>query len=157
MTGAAGIVATIGALLATCAGAAAQNPPARQSPASGAVASRVDTPPSEATLGVALFPNAQFLRSYDAGRGQRFFLYGTSASFAEVVAYYKTVLKQRGYFIYEISPTHSFEVGRFRAESMAFPPCVTIKDFTSSGSQGYPNPRAARFATVIQIVPVPPE
>ena len=154
-------MALIGALLVTSAVAAAQNAPARQNPAAGAVPLRPETAPSEATLGVALFPNAQFLRSYDAGRGQRFFLYGTSASFAEVVAYYKTVLKQRGYFVYEISPTHSFEVGRFRAESMAFPPGVTIKDFTSSGSQGYPNPRAgtqpARFPTVIQIVPVPPE
>jgi hypothetical protein len=154
-------MALIGALLVTSAVAAAQNAPARQNPAAGAVPSRPETAPSEATLGVALFPSAQFLRSYDAGRGQRFFLYGTSASFAEVVAYYKTVLKQRGYFIYEISPTHSFEVGRFRAESMAFPPGVTVKDFTSSGSQGYPNPRAgtqpARFPTVIQIVPVPPE
>jgi len=53
-----------------------------------------------------------------------------------------------------------FEVGRFNNDTMAFPPGVTIKDFTSSGSQGYPNPKPgaqpARFASVIQIVPVPP-
>jgi hypothetical protein len=44
---------------------------------------------------------------------------------------------------------------------MAFPPGVTVKDYTSSGSQGYPNPRPAaqpaRFPTIIQIVPVQPE
>ena len=152
-------MAVVGLVLAAGA-VAAQPPPTRPSATPAADPLRAETPPSEATLGVVVFPNAQFLRSYDAGRGQRFYLYGSSASFAEVVAYYKTVLKQRGEFVFEISPTHAFEVGRFR-ESMAFPPGVTVKDFTSSGTQGYPNPRLgaqpARFATVIQIVPVPPE
>src|ERR671910_490085 len=77
---------------------------------------------------------------------------------AEVVAFYKTVLRQRGFFVFETPPTHSFEVGRFRAETMNYPPGVTVKDFTSSGSPGYPNPRPgaqpARFPTVVQIVPV---
>ena len=40
---------------------------------------------------------------------------------------------------------------------MAFPPSVTVKEFQSQVSQGYPNPRPngqpARFPTVIQIVP----
>ena len=44
-----------------------------------------------------------------------------------------------------------FEVGRFREETMAFPPGVTIKDWTSGGSPGYPNPKPgaqpARFPT----------
>ena len=52
-----------------------------------------------------------------------------------------------------------FEVGRFRDETMAFPPGVTIKDWTWGGSQGYPNPKPAaqpaRFPTVIMIVPPP--
>jgi hypothetical protein len=117
--------------------------------------------PSEAALGVPIFPNAQFLRSYDAGRGQRFYVFGAAASFAEVVAFYKTVLRQRGFFVFESAPTHSFEVGRFRAETMNFPPGVTVKDFTSSASTGYPNPKPgaqpARFPTIVQIVPSPPE
>jgi large subunit ribosomal protein L6 len=41
-----------------------------------------------------------------------------------------------------------------------FPPGVTIKDFESDVSKGYPNPKAGvqpeRFPTVIQIVPVVP-
>jgi hypothetical protein len=52
-----------------------------------------------------------------------------------------------------------FEVGRFREETMAFPPGVTVKDWTWGGSQGYPNPKLggqpARFPTIIMIVPPP--
>jgi hypothetical protein len=114
--------------------------------------------PSEATLGVPVYPNAQFIRSYDAGRGQRFYLFGTPASFAEIAAYYRTILKQRGELLFERPATLLFEVGRYREETMAFPSGVTVKDYTSAGSEGYPNPRPgaqpARFATVIQIVPV---
>jgi hypothetical protein len=43
---------------------------------------------------------------------------------------------------------------------MAFPPSVTVKDYTWGGSQGYLNPKRgakpARFITIIQIVPAPP-
>jgi len=42
---------------------------------------------------------------------------------------------------------------------MAFPPGVTIKDFLTDLSKGFPNPKPggqpARFPTIIQIVPVP--
>jgi hypothetical protein len=52
-----------------------------------------------------------------------------------------------------------FEVGRFRDDAMAFPPGVTIKDYTWGGSKGYPNPRRPanpeRFPTIIMIVPAP--
>jgi hypothetical protein len=116
--------------------------------------------PDVATLGVPLYPAAQFLTSYDAGRGQRYYLYGTSASFADLVTYYRTQLKERGNLVFEEPPTHMFEIGRFREETMAFPPGVTIKDWTFAGSQGYPNPRRgvqpARFPSVIMIVPPPP-
>jgi len=73
------------------------------------------------------------------------------------VSYYRTLLKQRGELIFEAPATHQFDTGRFREEAMAFPPSVTIKDYQSEISQGYPNPRAdgqpARFPTIIQIVP----
>ena len=43
---------------------------------------------------------------------------------------------------------------------MAFPPGVTVKDWTWGGSQGYPNPKLgaqpARYPTIIMIVPPPP-
>ena len=115
--------------------------------------------PTEATLGVPIYPSVQFLTSYDAGRGQRYYLFGTQAGFTEIVTYYKTILKQKGEVVYDQPPTHTFEVGKSRAEAMAFPPGVTVKDFSFDGSEGYVNPRpGARpkyFPTIIQIVPVP--
>ncbi len=115
--------------------------------------------PTEATLGVPVYPSATYLTSYDAGRGQRFYLFGTQAPYAGMVTYYKAVLKQKGNELFEAPPTHQFETARFRDESMAFPPSVTIKDFTYGGSAGFPNPTKGatpeRFATIIQIVPLP--
>ena len=114
--------------------------------------------PTEASLGVPIFPGAQFITSYDAGRGQRYYIFGSAGGVRRLVAYYRTVLKQKGELVYDVPATHEFDVGRYREETMAFPPGVTIKDFQSDISQGYPNPKAggqpARFPTVIQIVPV---
>jgi hypothetical protein len=116
--------------------------------------------PTEATLGFPIYPTAQFIASYDAGRAQRYYIFGASAPYADLVAYYRTVLKERGNQVFEAPPTHMFEVGRFRDETMAFPPGVTIKDWTWGGTSGYPNPRTngqpARFPTIIMIVPAPP-
>jgi hypothetical protein len=138
--------------------------PAAQAPApapprpAGTAPSTAD--PDPALLGVPLYPGAQFITSYDAGRGQRYYLYGVSASFADMVTFYRTQLKERGTLVFEEPPMHAFEVGRFREETMAFPPGITIKDWTFGGSQGYPNPRPgaqpARFPTVLMIVPPPP-
>ena len=115
--------------------------------------------PTEATLGVPIYPTAQFIASYDAGRTQRYYLFGSTASYADLVAYYRTVLKQRGDQVFLEPPTHMFDVGRFREETMAFPPGVTIKDWTWGGSAGYPNsrpnPQPARYPTIIMIVPAP--
>ncbi len=128
-------------------------------PSAPAVSSApVDRGPNETTLGVPLYPGAQFLTSYDAGRGQRFYLYGSSASFLDLVGFYRNVLKQKGDLIFDAPATHQFDVGKFREETMAFPSGVTLKDFQSQISEGYPNPRPggvpARFPSVIQIVPV---
>jgi hypothetical protein len=134
-------------------------PPAPSAPAPASPASPsgvVDEP----ALGVPIYPGAQFLGSYDAGRGQRFYLYGVTLSFNDAVTYYRSMLKTRGDVLFESPPTHQFEIGRFRDETMAFPPSVTIKDYTFGGSGGYPNPVPGadppRFPTVIQIVPPPP-
>ncbi|PYR26473.1 MAG: hypothetical protein DMF98_08915 [Acidobacteria bacterium] len=127
-------------------------PPAQPAP------SRPDAAPTEAMLGVPIYPGAQFIASYDAGRGQRYYIFGSAASFVELVAYYRTILKQRGELVFDVPATHEFDVGRFREETMAFPPGVTIKDYQSDVSQGYPNPKPggqpARFPTLLQIVPV---
>jgi hypothetical protein len=116
--------------------------------------------PNEASLGVPIYPSAAFLAAYDAGRGQRYYLYGTNASFAQIVEYYRSALKQRGDLVYDEPPIHMFEIGRFREETMAFYPSVTVKDYAWAGGLGYMNPKPgaepARFKTVIQIVPVTP-
>jgi hypothetical protein len=116
--------------------------------------------PREITLGTTLYPSAQFVASYDAGRGQRYYLFGTEADFLQIVTYYKTMLKQKGELVFDEPPVHMFEVGKFREETMAFTPSVTVKDYTWGGSQGYLNPKRgatpARFKTIIQIVPAPP-
>jgi hypothetical protein len=79
----------------------------------------------------------------------------------DLVTHYRTALKERGDQVFTQPATHVFEIGRFREETMAFPPGVTIKDWTAGGSGGYPNPRArtgpARFPTIIVIVPPVPE
>ena len=53
-----------------------------------------------------------------------------------------------------------FDIGRYKEETMAFTPSVTVKDYTWAGSAGYINPKPggtpARFKTIIQIVPNPP-
>jgi hypothetical protein len=92
-------------------------------------------------VGAPIYPSAVYLTSYDAGRGQRFYIFGSTVPYAELVAYYKTVLKQKGDELFEAPPTHQFETARFRDEAMAFAPSVTIKDYTYGGSAGYPNPK----------------
>src|SRR5262249_17550966 len=134
-------------------------PPASPAPAAPAPRTSGDQEaPSEATLGVPIYPGAQFITSYDAGRGQRYYIFGSAASFVDLVTYYRSVLKQRGELVYEVPATHEFDVGKYNEDTMAFPPGVTVKDYQSDVSQGYPNPKPggqpARFPTLIQIVPV---
>lgn len=137
---------------------APSNPPPAQAPAA---APDADQAPTEAQLGVPIYPNAQFIGSYDAGKGQRFYLFGVSSSFTDMVAYYRATLKTRGEQLFETPGTHLFEIGRFRDETMAFPPSVTVKDYTWGGSPGLANPKPgaqpSHFPTVIQIVPAPVE
>jgi hypothetical protein len=136
-----------------------QAPPAAPAPVPTAPAQPgVEVVPTEATLGVPIFPGAQFITSYDAGRGQRYYIFGSPGTFVDLVAYYRTVLKQKGELVYDVPATHEFDVGKFNEDTMAFAPGVTIKDFQSDMSQRYPNPKPggvpARFPTLIQIVPV---
>jgi hypothetical protein len=129
--------------------------PVTQPPAQPAV--QPPGTPDEQTLGVPVYPGADFLVSYDAGKGQRYYLFGTNTPFADIVTYYRGVLKQRGDLVFEQPPVHEFDVGRFREDTMAFPPGVTVKDYTWGGSPGYLNPKRgaepARYKTIIQIVP----
>jgi hypothetical protein len=119
-----------------------------------------EAPPTDAQLGgVRVSPGSRFIGSYDAGRGQRFYLFGTLEPFAAMVTFYRNELKDKGEQVFDAPLTHMFDVGKFREDTMAFPPSVTIKDYTWGGSPGYANPKPGTtpiaFPTVIQIVPPP--
>src|SRR5437016_4554310 len=105
--------------------ATVQTPPARPAQApdpSKPVAAATDgnAVPTEAMLGVTIYPGAQFIASYDAGRDQRYYLFGSTGSFVDLVAYYRTVLKQKGDLVYDVPATHEFDVGKFDEKTMAF-------------------------------------
>jgi hypothetical protein len=131
-------------------------PPPRLQPAPGP-----NDVPTETTLGVQIYPNAQFLGSFDAGHGQRYYLFGTNAGFTEIVGYYRTILKQKGDLIFDEPAVQEFDIGKYREDAMAFPPSVTVKDYAWAGSAGYLNPKRGaqpeRFKTIIQIVPAGPQ
>src|SRR5688572_14336912 len=74
-------------------GATQQTPrPEPQAPRAPAAAPSQGTPndpnaPTEATLGFPVYPSAQFIASYDAGRGQRYYIFGATAPYADLVVY----------------------------------------------------------------------
>jgi hypothetical protein len=151
----------VGSLVAAVPATAQQPAAPAPRPASPASAPAATPPreaaPTEVALGVALHPSAVFLGSFNAGQGQRYYLYGSPNSFADLVTYYRGVLKDRGELVFDAPAVHMFDTGRFREETMAFPPSVTVKDYTWGGKGGYLNPvrgaTPARFPTIIQIVP----
>jgi hypothetical protein len=143
-------------------GAKPQSVPAPAQAAPPRSTTAVDAPevaPGACRQGAPVMAGAQYLTSYDAGMGQTYCLYGSTQAFADVVAYYRTVLKDRGELVFDAPATHMFEVGKFKETDVAFPPGVTVKDYTWGGSPGYMNPRPGAtptfFPTVIQVVPPP--
>lgn len=107
---------------------------------------------------VPIYPAAQFLESFDAGKGQQFHLYGTDAPVAEIVAFYKTALKNGGRVLFQAPMMHQFDLGRFQEDTMAYPPSVVIKDYTWNGATGYlhvAGTTSTRYKTIIQIVSAP--
>ena len=113
--------------------------------------------PTDAELGLPVYPGADFIASFDAGFGQRYYLFGTNAPYRDIVNYYKVVLKKGGNELFDEPPVYLFEMGRYREETMAFPPGVTVKDYTWGGSEGYLAVKGSvgtRYRTIIQIVPV---
>lgn len=114
--------------------------------------------PTSATLGAPIYPTSEFLESFDAGRGQRYYIFGTNAAYVEIVAYYKNVMKSGGRTIFEAPAMQQWELGKFQDQTMAFPPSITVKDYAWSNSEGYlfvTGTNQKRFKTVIQIVPAP--
>ena len=91
---------------------APSRPPAQPQPSTPATV----TPPTPSAadkdgpgdLGVPIYPGAQFITSYDAGRGQRYYLFGTESDFTQIVGWYRTTLKQKGELVFEEPPVHMF-------------------------------------------------
>ncbi|MEO7190580.1 MAG: hypothetical protein ABI051_05945 [Vicinamibacterales bacterium] len=105
-----------------------------------------------------MFPSAEFLDVYDAGNGQHYYLYGTNAPFADIVQYYRTLLKTGGREIYKVPAMQQFDLGRFQEDTMAYPPSVVVKDYTWNNSPGYlaiVGTTEKRYRTIIQVVPPP--
>ena len=137
-----------------------QPPPEPSRPAPAPVAPATPQPtasPDTALAGVPLFPQAEFLDSYDAGQGQRYYLYGTNTPFEEVATHFRTTLMSGGRQLYRTPAIHQFDLGRFDDQRMAYPPSVVVKDYAGAGG-GYlfiRNAAEQRFRTIIQIVPPP--
>ena len=94
--------------------------------------------------GVPVYPSAVYLGSYDAGRGQRFHLYGVTLPYLEAVNFYRTALKVKGDELFESPPTHQFDLGRYRESDVSFPPSVTVKDYTWAAPPASRIPRPVR-------------
>jgi hypothetical protein len=135
-----------------------QTPAQPATPPPAQSASQSAASPVDATIGAPIFTGAELLSSIDAGQGQRFYLYGTNAPYADVVSFYKQALKTGGRELFKAPAMQQFDLGKFQEETMAFVPSVVVKDYTWNGSAGYlqvTGTTEKRFATVIQIVPAP--
>src|SRR5262245_45479416 len=104
--------------------------PTTSAPAPPAAAPVDPATPSEASLGFPIYPGAQFIASYDAGRAQRYYIFGSTTGFTELVTYYRTVLKDKGNLVLQDPTTHMFEMGKFKTDKIAIPQGVTVKDIT---------------------------
>lgn len=122
--------------------------PATAAPQAGAA--------SAAALGAPVYPGATPLEVIDVAQGQRLYLFGTNASYTEIVAYYKNVLKAGGRELFKTPPMQQFDTGKFDDSTMTFQPGVVVKDYTWNNQAGYlfvNGTKEERFKTIIQIVP----
>ena len=88
-------------------------PPARPAPGPNDI-------PTEESLGVPLYPGAQFVGSFDAGRGQRYFLFGSNSGFLEIVNLQERPQAEGRALVYEEPAIHSFDIGSTRKRRWRF-------------------------------------
>jgi hypothetical protein len=103
-----------------------------------------------------LYPAADFLEAFDAGRGQKYFIYGTNAPYIDIIAFYRKQLGTGGQEVFRAPAMQRFDLGRFDEETMAYPPSVVVKDYSWNNSPGYlfvSGTTEKRYKTIIQIVP----
>jgi hypothetical protein len=117
---------------------------------------RPNAPAPQDLNGAPVYPAADFLETFDAGRGQKFFIYGTNAPYLDIIAFYRKQLGSGGQEIFRTPAMQRFDLGRFDDQSMAYPPSVVVKDYSANGSAGYlfvAGTTEKRYKTIIQIVP----
>jgi hypothetical protein len=137
--------------------------PVQTPPAQPAATTSRGAAPSEASLGVRFFPDAEFLESFDAGLGQTLFLFGTNAPYPDVVAFYKKELGTSGTELFKVPPMQQFDLDKFQEEKMVYRPSVVVKDYTWTGINGelkdgylfVDGRNEKRYRTIVQIVPAP--
>ncbi len=113
-------------------------------------------PTTQVLAGAPIFPAADFLDSFDAGKGQKYFLYGTNAPYLDIINFYRQQLGGGGRELFRAPPMQQFDLGRFDEQTMAYPPSVVVKDYGWNGSAGYlfvAGTTEKRYKTIIQIVP----
>ena len=134
-------------------------PPATQPPPAPAAVATEERRPKRCSACLSIRARSSST-SYDAGRGQRYLSVRDSAAVRRCSWRITGRCSSRGATLFTKLRRHisSTSAGSTN-DTMAFPPGVTIKDFQSDLSQGFPNPKPggqpARFPTIIQIVPVP--
>jgi hypothetical protein len=137
--------------------------PVQTPPAPAAAVTSPLEPPSEAALGVKFYPGVEYLESFDAGLGQRLFLFGTNAPYADVVTFYKKELGTGGTELFKIPPMQQFDLDKFQEDRMVYRPSVVVKDYTWTGINGelkdgylfVAGTNEKRYKTIVQIVPGP--
>jgi hypothetical protein len=130
--------------------------PATPAAAVPAPPERPNAPAPQDLNGAPVYPAADFLETFDAGRGQKFFIYGTNAPYLDIIAFYRKQLGSGGQEIFRTPAMQRFDLGRFDDQSMAYPPSVVVKDYSANGSAGYlfvAGTIEKRYKTIIQIVP----
>lgn len=167
MAALAGIVAAVTAVQApsfALASEGRQNPPrprpfpGAQTPAAEAAQAQTPQGQVDPALGMQLYPGAELLATYDAGPNQKMYIYGSASTYANVVEFFKTTLKDRGRQLFD-GPMHQFDLGRYRRETMMLQPALTVKDYTWNGRDGYVHVsgrQIVKYPTIIQIVPAAP-
>ena len=95
--------------------------PAQPAPPAAVTPAAIVNRPTERDLGVPVYPAADYLDSYDAGHGQRYYLFGTNAAFADIVAYYRNTLHDSGHELFKAPAMRQFDLGKFRDDTMAYP------------------------------------
>ena len=118
-------------------------PPATQQPGPRR---RMPSEPTEGSLGVPIYPAAAVHHVLRRRARTALLPLWHHRRLRRDRAVLQDTLKQRGELVFEEPPVHQFDIGRFREETMAFPPSVTVKDYTWGGIGGISESEARRPA-----------